>query len=68
MIHRLVSHMQRRASGKRLATPQMTGKPGVGVTGDLQWIMNSPAWANGLLGVSPQFTGLLEKSVWVVAT
>ena len=32
-----------------------------------QWILNSPAWANGLLGVSPQFTGLLQKSVWVVA-
>jgi len=32
-----------------------------------QWILNSPAWANGLLAVSPQFTGLLEKSVWVVA-
>lgn len=32
-----------------------------------QWIMNSPAWANGLLGVSPAFTGLLEKSVWVVS-
>jgi ABC-type branched-subunit amino acid transport system substrate-binding protein len=32
-----------------------------------QWILNSPAWANGLLGVSPQFTGLLEQSVWVVA-
>jgi ABC-type branched-subunit amino acid transport system substrate-binding protein len=32
-----------------------------------QWILNSPAWANGLLNVSPQFTGLLEKSVWVVA-
>jgi ABC-type branched-subunit amino acid transport system substrate-binding protein len=32
-----------------------------------QWIMESPAWANGLLGVSPQFTGLLEQSVWVVA-
>ncbi|MGH2485750.1 MAG: ABC transporter substrate-binding protein, partial [Ktedonobacterales bacterium] len=30
-------------------------------------IMNSPAWANGLLAVSPQFSGLLEKSVWVVA-
>jgi ABC-type branched-subunit amino acid transport system substrate-binding protein len=32
-----------------------------------QWILQSPAWANGLLGVSPQFTGLLQKSVWVVA-
>jgi ABC-type branched-subunit amino acid transport system substrate-binding protein len=32
-----------------------------------QWILNSPAWANGLLKVSAQFTGLLEKSVWVVA-
>ncbi len=32
-----------------------------------QWILNSPAWANGLLAVSPTFTGLLEKSVWVVA-
>lgn len=32
-----------------------------------QWIMNSPAWANGLLSVSPAFSGLLEKSVWVVA-
>ncbi len=32
-----------------------------------QWIMQSPAWANGLLAVSPQFSGLLEKSVWVVA-
>ena len=32
-----------------------------------QWILNSPAWANGLLGVSPQFTQLLQKSVWVVA-
>jgi ABC-type branched-subunit amino acid transport system substrate-binding protein len=32
-----------------------------------QWILNSPAWANGLLGVSPQFTGLLQKTVWVVA-
>jgi ABC-type branched-subunit amino acid transport system substrate-binding protein len=32
-----------------------------------QWILNSPAWANGLLAVSPEFTGLLEKSVWVVA-
>ena len=31
------------------------------------WIMNSPAWANGLLGVSPAFTGLLQQSVWVVA-
>lgn len=32
-----------------------------------QWILNSPAWANALLGVSPQFSGLLQKSVWVVA-
>jgi ABC-type branched-subunit amino acid transport system substrate-binding protein len=32
-----------------------------------QWILQSPAWANGLLAVSPQFTGLLEQSVWVVA-
>jgi ABC-type branched-subunit amino acid transport system substrate-binding protein len=32
-----------------------------------QWILQSPAWANGLLAVSPQFSGLLEKSVWVVA-
>ena len=32
-----------------------------------QWILNSPAWANGLLAVSPQFTGLLQQSVWVVA-
>lgn len=32
-----------------------------------RWILNSPAWANGLLGVSPQFSGLLEQSVWVVA-
>jgi ABC-type branched-subunit amino acid transport system substrate-binding protein len=32
-----------------------------------QWILQSPAWANGLLNVSPQFTGLLRKSVWVVA-
>ncbi len=32
-----------------------------------QWILNSPAWANGLLSVSPQFTGLLQKTVWVVA-
>ncbi|HEX6543514.1 MAG TPA: ABC transporter substrate-binding protein [Ktedonobacterales bacterium] len=32
-----------------------------------QWILNSPAWANALLGVSPEFTGLLQKSVWVVA-
>jgi ABC-type branched-subunit amino acid transport system substrate-binding protein len=32
-----------------------------------QWIMNSPAWANGLLAVSPQFAGLLEKTTWVVA-
>lgn len=32
-----------------------------------QWILNSPAWANGLLSVSPEFTGLLQKSVWVVA-
>ena len=32
-----------------------------------QWIMNSPAWANGLLGVSPAFSGLLEKTTWVVA-
>lgn len=32
-----------------------------------QWILQSPAWSNGLLGVSPQFTGLLQKSVWVVA-
>ena len=31
------------------------------------WILNSPAWANGLLGVSPQFTGLLQQTVWVVA-
>ena len=32
-----------------------------------QWILNSPAWANGLLAVSPTFTGLLQQSVWVVA-
>jgi ABC-type branched-subunit amino acid transport system substrate-binding protein len=32
-----------------------------------QWILQSPAWANGLLNVSPQFTGLLKQSVWVVA-
>jgi ABC-type branched-subunit amino acid transport system substrate-binding protein len=32
-----------------------------------QWILQSPAWANGLLSVSPQFSGLLQKSVWVVA-
>lgn len=32
-----------------------------------QWILQSPAWSNGLLGVSPQFTGLLQRSVWVVA-
>lgn len=32
-----------------------------------QWILNSPAWANGLLAVSPQFTALLQKNVWVVA-
>jgi ABC-type branched-subunit amino acid transport system substrate-binding protein len=32
-----------------------------------KWIMNSPAWANALLGVSPQFTGLLEQTVLVVA-
>lgn len=32
-----------------------------------QWILNSPAWANALLGAGPQFTQLLEKSVWVVA-
>lgn len=31
-----------------------------------QWILNSPAWFNGLLGVSPAFTGLLEKTVLVV--
>jgi ABC-type branched-subunit amino acid transport system substrate-binding protein len=31
------------------------------------WILNSPAWANGLLGVSPAFTGLLQATVWVVA-
>jgi ABC-type branched-subunit amino acid transport system substrate-binding protein len=31
------------------------------------WIMQSPAWANGLLQVSPQFTGLLEQTTWVVS-
>src|SRR5262249_35927693 len=31
------------------------------------WILQSPAWANALLGVSPQFTGLLKQTVWVVA-
>ncbi len=32
-----------------------------------KWILNSPAWANALLGVSAQFTGLLEQTVLVVA-
>ncbi len=32
-----------------------------------KWILNSPAWANALLGVSPQFTGLLEQTVLDVA-
>ena len=32
-----------------------------------QWIMQSPAWSNALLGASPAFTTLLEHSVWVVA-
>jgi ABC-type branched-subunit amino acid transport system substrate-binding protein len=32
-----------------------------------RWILQSPAWANGLLAVSPQFTGLLKQTVWVVA-
>lgn len=31
------------------------------------WIMQSPAWANGLLQVSPQFTGLLKQTTWVVS-
>jgi ABC-type branched-subunit amino acid transport system substrate-binding protein len=31
------------------------------------WILQSPAWANALLGVSQQFTGLLQQTVWVVA-
>jgi ABC-type branched-subunit amino acid transport system substrate-binding protein len=31
------------------------------------WIMQSPAWANGLLKVSPTFTGLLQQTTWVVA-
>lgn len=32
-----------------------------------KWILNSPAWANALLGVSQQFTGLLQQTVLVVA-
>src|SRR5262249_36000069 len=32
-----------------------------------RWILQSPAWANGLLGVSTQFSGLLQQTVWVVA-
>ncbi|HEX6799628.1 MAG TPA: ABC transporter substrate-binding protein [Ktedonobacterales bacterium] len=31
------------------------------------WILQSPAWANALLGVSKQFSGLLEQTTWVVA-
>ena len=31
------------------------------------WIMQSPAWANALLAVSPQFSALLKQTVWVVA-
>lgn len=31
-----------------------------------QWIMQSPAFATGLLSVSPAFTGLLQATTWVV--
>lgn len=31
------------------------------------WILQSPAWANALLAVSPQFSALLKQTVWVVA-
>lgn len=31
------------------------------------WMLQSPAWANGLLAVSPAFTGLLEQTTEVVA-
>jgi ABC-type branched-subunit amino acid transport system substrate-binding protein len=31
------------------------------------WMFQSPSWANGLLAVSPQFSGLLEQTVNVVA-
>ena len=31
------------------------------------WILQSPAWANALLGVSKPFSGLLQQTVWVVA-
>jgi ABC-type branched-subunit amino acid transport system substrate-binding protein len=31
-----------------------------------RWIMQSPAWATGLLGVSPGFTQLLQATTWVM--